>query len=262
MRYLMTFSYDGTNFAGYQTQPGLRTVQGEIEASLAYINKGTKCNLVASGRTDAKVHALKQHAHFDMNIDVSNQKLKSAINSRTPSDIYVSKIEVVAPDFHARYMVKEKEYKYIINIGEYNPLERDYVYQYNYKLDLSAMKKAIKYFKGTHDFRAFVSENSKKDNCIRTIRKAVIKSNKLDANKLEFHFIGTGFLKYQVRNMVGYLIKVGEGKAPSREVKTVILSKDRLKAGRTAPPCGLYLMDVSYKKVKKRENKAIINISD
>lgn len=245
-RYLITFSYDGTNFAGYQTQPGLRTVQGELEDALKHINNKKDTSLTASGRTDAKVHAKSQSAHFDLEIEITIPKLKRALNSGISRDIHINSVEKVDSSFHARYMVESKEYQYKMNLGEYNPLERNYVYQYNHELDIKAMKKAIKYFKGTHDFRAFVSENKAKKDCIRTITKIVLKKDKIDRNKITFCFVGTGFLKYQVRNMVGYLIKVGENKELPRSVKKVLESKDRKKAGSTAPAEGLYLVKVKY----------------
>lgn len=245
-RYLITFSYDGTNYAGYQLQPGLRTVQKELEDALTYINQHKKTTITSSGRTDAKVHALGQKAHFDLSVTITDAKLKRALNSNTSDEIHVSHVEKVDSNFHARFMVKSKEYKYLLNMGEYNPLERNYVYQYNHELDVKAMQKAIKYLKGTHDFRAFVSENKTKDNCIRCITCARIKRNKLDSSKLEFTFIGSGFMKYQVRNMVGYLIKIGEKKESPSKIKDVLESKNRLLAGKTAPAVGLYLMDVTY----------------
>ena len=146
-------------------------------------------------------------------------------------------------DFHARYQAKEKIYKYIINLGEYNPLERNYVFQYNYQLNIDNIKKAIKFFEGKHDFRAFVTDNKEKDNCIREIYNTKIKEKK---KKLIITFRGNGFLRYQVRNMVGILIKVGENKIQPEEITKILESKDRGKAGRTAPPEGLYLVRVNY----------------
>ena len=246
MRYLITFAYDGSAYSGFQTQPGLRTVQQELEDALCYINQKTKTQLVASGRTDAKVHALRQKAHFDLKVSITDAKLKRALNSNTTPEIHVSKVERVPDDFHARYYVKKKAYCYRLNTGDYVPMMRNYIYQYNHELDLKAMQKAIKYLKGTHDFRAFVSENKEKEDCTRTIYKAYIKRNKSDPNILEFYFIGNGFMKYQVRNMVGYLIKVGENKASPASIQDVIESKNRIKAGKTAPAEGLYLEDVIY----------------
>ena len=117
------------------------------------------------------------------------------------------------------------------------------MFQYNYKLNINAMKKAIEYFKGTHDFRAFVTDNKEKENCIRTITETNIEE---DNNKLTITFTGNGFMRYQVRNMIGILIKVGENKLEPNKIKEIIESKDRLKAGKTAPAEGLYLVDVKF----------------
>lgn len=246
MRYLLKFSYDGSNFSGYQTQPDLRTVQNEIEKAIEIINNGKRKIIHSSGRTDKGVHALCQYAHVDLDIDITPHKLKRALNSNLDSDIHIIETNIVDDSFHARYNAKKKEYKYYINLGEYNPIERNYVFQYNYKLDIDAMKKAIKVFIGKHDFRAFVTENSNKPNCIRTIDIAFIEE--VD-NRLIFTFKGDGFLRYQVRNMVGILIKVGERKLDYNNVLEILKSKDRSRCGVTAPSQGLYLVGVSYENI-------------
>ncbi len=243
MRFLIRFSYDGTNYSGYQKQPGLNTIEGKLEEALTKINNGVKTTITSTGRTDKKVHALSQYGHADINVSITEYKLKRALNSNLPEDIHVIDTKIVRDDFHARYNVIEKTYKYIMNLGEYNPIERNYVFQYNYKLNISAMKEAIKYFKGTHDFRAFVTDNKEKENCIRTITETSIEE---DNDKLIITFIGNGFMRYQVRNMVGILIKVGENKLEPNKIKEIIESKDRLKAGKTAPAEGLYLVDVKF----------------
>lgn len=243
MRFLIKFSYDGTNYSGYQKQPGLNTIEGKLEEALTKINNGVKTTITSTGRTDKKVHALSQYGHADIKVSITEYKLKRALNSNLPEDIHVIDTKIVNNNFHARYNVAEKTYKYIINLGEYNPIERNYVFQYNYKLNINAMKKAIEYFKGTHDFRAFVTDNKEKENCIRTITETNIEE---DNNKLTITFIGNGFMRYQVRNMVGILIKVGENKLEPNKIKEIIESKDRLKAGKTAPAEGLYLVDVKF----------------
>ena len=243
MRFLIKFSYDGTNYSGYQKQPGLNTIEGKLEEALKKINNGVKTTITSTGRTDKKVHALSQYGHADIKVSITEYKLKRALNSNLPEDIHVIDTKIVNDNFHARYNVAEKTYKYIINLGEYNPIERNYVFQYNYKLNINAMKKAIEYFKGTHDFRAFVTDNKEKENCIRTITETNIEE---DNNKLTITFIGNGFMRYQVRNMVGILIKVGENKLEPNKIKEIIESKDRLKAGKTAPAEGLYLVDVKF----------------
>lgn len=240
MRYLMTFSYDGTNFHGYQKQPKLRTIEGELENALAFINGGDNVAIHSSGRTDKGVHALNQKAHFDLNKDISLYKLKCAINTHIGSDIYVKNIQIVDSNFHARYMVKKKTYIYKINTKEYNPLERNYVYQYNKDLNLDIMNREIKYLIGTHDFSSFVNMEDKKETYIRTIYDAYI--NMIDGI-VTITFIGNGFLKYQVRNMVGCLI---EASTKNRSIKEVLLKKDRKSFGKIAPGCGLYLKDVEY----------------
>ncbi len=168
------------------------------------------------------------------------------MNSNLPDDIQVIETKVVSDTFHARYNVKSKTYQYIINTNEYNPLERNYVFQYNYKLNVEKMKEAIKYFIGEHDFRSFVTDNKEKENCVRKITKATIKE---DNGKIIITFTGNGFLRYQVRNMVGLLIKIGEEKIEPSSVQKIIESKDRTKAAKTAPAEGLYLVNVIYKTV-------------
>ncbi len=247
MRYLIKFSYDGSNFSGYQTQPNLRTVQNELENAVEKINNGIRKTVQSSGRTDKGVHALCQYAHVDLDIDITTHKFKRALNSNLPNDIHVIETKIVDEKFHARYSAKEKEYKYYINMGEYNPLDRYYVFQYNYKLNVSAIKDAIKVFIGQHDFRAFVTENINKKNCIRIINIANVEQHD---DKLIFTFRGNGFMRYQVRNMVGILIKVGENKLNTDDIKRILDSKDRSKCGATAPSEGLYLVDVKYEDLK------------
>ncbi len=243
MRFLIKFSYDGSAYAGFQTQKGLNTIQEQLENAASIVNNHQKTVIVATGRTDKGVHALCQYAHVDINVKITEKKLKRALNSNLPDDIHVIETKQVADDFHARYNVKEKEYTYKINMGEYNPLERNYVFQYNYKLDINNMKEGIKYFLGEHDFRAFVTDNKEKENCIRTITKATISEQD---EIITIKFTGNGFLRYQVRNMVGILIKVGENKISPETVEKILESKDRTKAGKTAPAEGLYLSKVKY----------------
>ena len=240
MRFLITFSYDGSKYKGYQKQPNKATIQERV---LTQINNG-EVSVSASGRTDAGVHALNQKAHFDLDINITPEKLKLALNSLLPSDIYVKKVEEVDGGFHARFNVKEKEYIYKINVGEYNPIEKDYIYQFNKNLDIDKMKEAIKYFEGTHDFKSFTKNNDSKEDFIRTITKAEISK---EDNIIIISFLGTGFLRYMVRNMVGCLIEVGELKRESADVKDILEAKDRTKAGITAHPEGLYLKEVYYK---------------
>ena len=133
MRFLINFSYDGSLFHGYQTQPGYRTVQEELENAATKINNGARVKVVASGRTDKKVHAYHQVAHLDMNVSISPKQVKRAMNRYLPCDIHVFEAEEVGSDFHARYNVISKTYEYHLNMGEYNPIRRNYCYKHNYK---------------------------------------------------------------------------------------------------------------------------------
>lgn len=246
MRYFMTFSYDGTAYRGYQKQPNERTIQEEIEKVLTRINSEESVSISATGRTDAGVHALNQKAHFDLTQEFEEEKLRNSMNKMLPDDIYVKKIEKVADDFHARFDVKAKEYIYRINIGEYNPLQRNYVYQYNKRLDVSEMERALKYLEGEHNFKSFTKNDSEKEDYVRTIIQATLIREVKNVNEIVISLVGTGFLRYMVRNIVGLLIEIGEGKRKSEEIYTILEAEDRREAGKMAPPNGLYLKDVFY----------------
>lgn len=246
MKYFMTYSYDGSNFYGYQKQPGKRTIQGEIEEVLKQINDYKSVSISSSGRTDAGVHALNQKAHFVLDINISPDRLIRGMNSLLPSDIYVKNIDMVDDDFHARFNAIGKEYIYKINMGEYDPLERNYVYQYCRRLDIISMERGIKYLEGTHNFKSFVKSDEEILDYVRKISQATIVRDSRDVNKITITFVGTGFLRYMVRNMVGLLIEIGEGKRKPEEIMDILKQEDRKFAGKTAPACGLYLRNVFY----------------
>ena len=246
MRYFMTFAYDGSKYNGYQKQPKVKTIQSELEKALKQINGNKIVNVVASGRTDAGVHAYNQSAHFDLDTDITCTKLKQALNSLIPNDIYIKNVYEADENFHARFDVKAKEYIYKINMGNYNPIEKDYVFQYNKKLDIPEMERALKYLEGTHDFRSFVKVDEEKDDYIRTIVQTSLIRDIKNVNMITISILGTGFMRYMVRNIVGMLIEIGEGKYKSEDIISIIKMKDRKKAGICAPACGLYLKDVFY----------------
>jgi len=246
MRYFMSFSYDGSKYKGYQKQPNEKSIQEEIEKALTKINSNKEVTIHASGRTDAGVHAINQKAHFDMDLIIDCDKLRHSLNSIIPKDIYVRGIVNVDDDFHARYNVKAKEYVYKINTGVYNPIEKDYVYQHNKRLDINEMQRALKYLEGTHDFKSFSKCDEEKDDYVRTIVQAALERDTKNIKKITISFLGTGFLRYMVRNLVGTLIEIGEGKYRSEDIIKILEAKDRTKAGICAPPNGLYLKDVFY----------------
>ena len=241
-RYLIDFSYSGANFSGYQKQPGKRTVQDEIEKVLSSINNNS-VKLTSSGRTDALVNAIHQKAHFDLDKKIGTYKLNGALNSYLPDDIYVNSVTKVDNLFHARYMVKSKTYEYLINTGDYNPLLRTHVYQYCKPLNIRKMRKAVKYFIGKHDFTTFVSAEDKKEDKVREIYDASVDEKE---GIIKITFKGSGFLKYQVRNMVGTLIKIGEEKVLPDIILSLLEKKDRKCAFLCAPAQGLTLTDVKY----------------
>ena len=247
MRYFMTFAYDGSKYKGYQKQPNAKTVQEEIENAIKKINSDKPITIHASGRTDAGVHAYNQKAHFDLDMpNITEEKLKEGLNSLLPNDIYIKNIEIVDDDFHARFNAKAKEYIYKINMDEYDPIERNYVYQYNKRLDVVEIERALKYLEGTHDFKSFTKADDEKEDYTRTIVQTNLIRDLKNVNKITLSFLGTGFLRYQVRNMIGTLIEIGEGKRKSEEIIDILEAKDRRKAGKTAAPEGLYLKDVLY----------------
>lgn len=245
-RYLINFSYDGSNYSGYQKQKGLNTVQGKMEDALKSINNKKDTKIHSSGRTDRHVHAINQYGHVDIDVSITEYKLKRALNSLLPNDIYVKNVKKVSNDFHARYMVVSKEYVYKLNMGEFNPIERNYVFQLCKKLNVNDMERAIKFFIGKHDFTTFSSNEAKMKNSVRTIFDADIIKND---NYLIITFIGSGFLKYMVRIMVGALIMVGLGEIKPNEIENMFDAKDKSLVKITANPEGLYLNDVKYKKI-------------
>ena len=227
MKYFMTFSYDGTNFSGYQKQPNKRTIQKEIEDVLMQINDGKSVSIHSSGRTDAGVHAINQKAHFKLDINISPERLIRGMNSLLPLDIYVKNIVMVADDFHARFDATGKEYIYK-------------------KLDLVSMERGLKYLEGTHNFKSFVKTDEEIVDYDRTIIETSLVRDSKDVNKITISFVGNGFLRYMVRNMVGLLIEIGEGKRKPEDIMEILKCEDRKFAGRTAHACGLYLKNVFY----------------
>jgi len=242
MRYKCIVSYDGTNYYGFQIQGDLKTIELEIiNAIKKAFNIDTK--IYASGRTDKEVHAKGQVFHFDMDIKVATDSVKKALNSFLPDDIYIKSVEIVNEDFHARFSAKEKEYRYYINVKEYDPLRIHYMPYMNY-LDINLMEEAIHLFEGTHDFKGFASAqiDPRKDT-IKTIYET--KVNILE-DSVEFIFKGNAFLKYQVRRMMGLLIDIGRGYYKKDKILEVFEKKDPSISHRVAPGCGLYLYKVTY----------------
>jgi len=241
MRYKAIVMYDGTNFHGFQSQEDLRTVQKEIEEVLRIITK-KETKIFPSGRTDTGVHAIGQVFHFDYEVEMQEWQIKNAINSRLPKDIYIKSIGIVDDNFHARYQATKKEYQYIINLNEFNPLNKNYCYYYKYKLDIDKMIEASKVFIGEHDFKSF-TKNHKIENTVRTIYDI---NFDIKDNVIKINFLGNGFLHNMVRIIVAMLLEVGNGRFTIEYLQEAMVNKNRKYAPKLAPANGLYLMKVFY----------------
>ena len=245
-RYKATISYDGTLFAGFQRQPHARSVQEEIEKTLMRLNQGNPVTIHGAGRTDAGVHALGQVIHFDLPQPRDEEKLRFALDTQTPEDIDFIRVEQVADDFHSRYKKHSKTYEFIVDYGRpKNPMMRHYATHYPYPLSLAPMQEAAKDLVGTHDFTGFTASGTSVENKERTITQASVSIDEKTGFYI-FTFSGNGFLYKQVRNMVGTLLKIGNGRMPVSQVKTVLESRDRNLAGPTAAGNGLYLKEIRY----------------
>ena len=242
MRYFIRFSYDGSCFSGFQRQNGLKTVQGEIESALSKLN-GSFVGIYASGRTDKGVHAKGQCAHFDLDLNISEYNLRKYLNRAFDGEIYISEVSVVSEFFHARYDVIRKTYCYYINMGEFNPICRNYVCQWCQELDVEAMRDASLYLVGVHDFRSFCSDSSEIENSVRTIYDIDFS---ISGRTLKITFVGNGFLRKMVRNIVAVLLMIGSGKRDSVYIKEVLDKKCRDGNLKCAFPGGLYLEKVEY----------------
>ncbi len=235
-------SYDGSRFYGFQRQVKRRTVQAEIEKVLDIIHK-KPVTIHSAGRTDANVHALGQVFHFDTELNILPENWKRAINSILPKDIYIKEVEIVDETFHSRFSARKKEYRYYISLDEYNPIRCQYVCFINRHLDIEKMTRALKCFEGTHDFTSFSSGQHVDKDKVRTIYETKLNIND---KELEFIFIGNGFLRYQVRIMMGTIIEIGLGKKDIDVIEYLFKHYDRSKARYTAEAQGLYLCSVEY----------------
>jgi tRNA pseudouridine38-40 synthase len=236
--------YDGTGYHGWQRQKADRTIQQEIEQALATMTAG-QITLCGSGRTDAGVHAFGQTANFQCETDLSPEVFKKGLNSLLPDDIVIKECRLAAESFHARYDVKSKIYHYrIVNRKIPPAIGRQYAWFIRKKLDTAAMRYAISHICGIHDFKAFEGTGSPRSHTIRNVMAADL--NEDNDGSIVFKIEADGFLRYMVRNIVGTLVDVGLGKITPAGFKEILESKNRSQASATAPPHGLFLMEVKY----------------
>ena len=239
----LTLEYDGTRYYGWQRQPIGNTIQQEVEKAISKVIK-EYVEVIGSSRTDSGVHAKGYVANFKTNVKMPAEKFRDAINCKLPRDIVIIKSEEVDLDFHARYSSKGKTYCYTILNREYPcAIDKDYVYYYRWKLNVEEMKKACKYFLGTHDFKAFQTPGGSVKTSIRTISDLHIETN---VDKIKIYISADGFLYNMVRIIVGTLILVGSNKIKEDFVKNIIESGVRQNAGKCAPANGLCLEKVFY----------------
>lgn len=239
----LVIEYDGSKYHGWQFQMNGISIQEAIEKILLRVTK-EKTNLVGSGRTDAGVHAEGQVAHFVTSSKMREDEFLRALNSLLPRDIVIKKVEVVSPDFDARRSARRKIYRYSI-------LNQDHPSAFAYSrsmyvqspLDVEAMKRAAPYLLGRHDFAAFQGANAEVKTTVRELYRIDIERN---GNFIVLHFEGNGFLKYMVRIIVGTLIEVGKGAIQPDELKEILASRNRKRAGPTAQPQGLCMVQVLY----------------
>ncbi len=239
----LTIEYDGKEFNGWQKQPNKLNIQGEIERAIEEIT-GEQVDLYGSGRTDAGVHSLGQVANFKTNSKLPIEKVAIAINSKLKKSIRIKKAEEVSENFHSRYNCHKKKYRYIINnSSQGSAIYRGLEYHVSQKLNVEEMKKAIKFFEGEHDFKAFKSSGTSSKSSVRTIYNAELKQN---GERIIIELTGNGFLYNMVRIISGTLLEVGLGNIKAEDIPNIIENKDRKMAGKTLPPHGLYLVEVMY----------------
>ena len=242
MRYFIDISYDGSNYHGWQIQPNADTVQHQINLAFSTI-LNEEINVLGAGRTDTGVHAKKMIAHFDTNQTIDFEKFKYRINGFLKNDISLNDIYKVKEDAHARFSAISRTYEYRVSRNK-NPFSVNSYFLIR-DLDFQSMKKACKFLHGSHDYTSFAKLHSENytNNC-----EVYIANWKEDENLLIFTIKANRFLRNMVRAIVGTLIEIGEGKISFSDIETILMSKDRAKAGYSVPANGLSLIEIEYPK--------------
>lgn len=244
IRHRITVAYDGSAYAGWQVQPGHRTIQSEIEGALARL-AGAPVKIHGSGRTDQGVHARGQVAHFDLPRAIPPANLKRALNGLLPADIRVLAAARARPDFHARRSAREKEYRYFIWNGEIlPPWQRSYRAHIRRPLDVAAMRAAAECLVGRHDFASFTANSNREVES--TVRRLTGLRVTRRGAEITVSARSDGFLYKMVRSLCGFLIRVGEGAVGPAEARAILASRTRTARVPTAPPQGLFLWRVTY----------------
>ncbi|MCR4412012.1 MAG: tRNA pseudouridine(38-40) synthase TruA [Thermoguttaceae bacterium] len=244
----LTLAYDGTDYAGWQVQgPGRVAVQEVLEQAIEAVT-GARVRVLASGRTDAGVHALGQVVSFRTESRLSPETLVRALNAHLPHDVAVLDAAEVPDGFHATHSAVRKRYRYAIhNHPIRDVFRRRTSWHYPVPLDAAAMHRAAQALRGTHDFRSFQTSGSERKTTVRTVYDIEVRRGEGDEHRMIFVEIeADGFLYNMVRAIVGTLVQVGRGQRGESWPAEVLAAKDRRRAGRTAPPEGLVLLWVRY----------------
>lgn len=245
-RYRLVLAYDGTSYFGWQVQKGKPTIQPLVQKALETVLRHPVA-LSGAGRTDAKVHAVGQVAHFDSLLAIDPLSLRLSLNALLPVDIRILLVEAVEESFHARYSATGKIYRYYVSTGPFqHPQHRLYRYHVPEPLDYPYLEQAARSLLGTHDFTSFATHSyrgSASKGAIRTLRRLDIVQ---EAHTLSFELEANGFLYKMVRNIVGTLLDVGAKRIDPSSMEAILQGKNRSLAGQTAPAHGLFLQEVLY----------------
>lgn len=249
MRYKCICSYDGRAYCGWQRQKeekgspyAKRAIQSVLEEAISKLFRES-IQIQGSSRTDAGVHALCQVFHFDVEIEIPIKNMLKALNKLLPNDIMINYIELVKDEFHCRYDVVEKTYRYVVNTGRKNVFSVYYEYQYEKELDVEVLEKLIPLFLGKKDYGALMASGSDKTSSIRTIKSLRIWK---EQEKVFFEITADGFLYHMVRIIVGAFLSYNEGRYNISEFEKALSDKNRKVFSKTVPACGLYLFDIRY----------------
>lgn len=243
----LTIAYDGTDFGGWQWQPNSRTVQAELEGAIERITQ-QKVRCVASGRTDAGVHALGQVVGITCDTRLSCEVLRKGINAELPEDILVCDMRLAPDDFHAIRDAVRKRYRYVVQDGRLRDIfSRKYLWHVRQSLDEVAMAEAARALVGTHDFKSYQTTGSSRLTTERTIYDILVERRESElTSRVIIEVEANGFLYNMVRNIAGTLVQIGKGLMPVSFAAEALAARDRRAAGMTAPPEGLFLIGVEY----------------
>ena len=238
-RIMLIVAYDGTDYHGWQLQPGVPTIEGELNKALTAL-LGEEIQVIGASRTDSGVHALCNAAVFDTDTKIPAQKIAYALNQRLPEDIRIQKSKETEPDFHPRHCASRKTYEYRILNREFPlPTKRRYAHVTYVPLDEEKMRQAAGYLKGEHDFMSFCASAAVVETTVRTLYELEVIR---DGEEIILRVCGSGFLYNMVRIIAGTLMEVGRGNIEPEKMQEILQAKDRSAAGPTAPACGLTLV--------------------